>query len=826
MRSLKTSIQVLAVSLFTAMVSCVDTETFERGIDNLEERIAALESVVSLVNANSVAVSALYADGIAILDVSPVEDGYVMELSDGTVIRIVDGINAAQPTPVIGLDGDGRWIVSTDGGETFEPIEGASGAMPDCGVTPVVRVNVQGYWECSVDGGMTWTVITGKDGRPFSAVDGREMAGKTSFFTEIVYSEGDDSVRFTLADGRTFSVPVEDGFVFEVTGHEDRRVICLSETVTYAVRSADVSDLALTVPEGWSARCTEEGISVTAPAAGKAGEYEVNVIAVSSRGWLRNVSLVFTLNPVTLDPASCPEWNNFIAGNSRNVLPDFSYAGYSHGEAAPPSAESLGYRKFDVTDYGAVPDDGKSDREAFLAVLKAVSGNYTTGPDGTVTFPSRESADAIIYFPEGEFILHTEDDDAEGRSASIIIRSGNFILKGAGMDKTTLVMQDPMLPQDEDVLYSSQDMLQIKHNSGISSFKVPAVVTEDAPKGGYAVTVSSAVSLHAGDWVCLHMKNADPGLVASEVAPYQAESHWTISTDGVEVIDYHQVKSVNGNVVTFIEPLMHAVEAKWGWEIKEYPHYENVGVEDLRFKGNAKADFEHHGSWQDDGAFKPLSLNRLVNSWIRNVAFDSVSEACSIINSANVSAYNIVMTGNRGHSSVRSQASSRVLIAATSDETAGGAGNFHGVGVSRNSIGTVLWRNTWGDDSCFEAHSTQPRATLVDCCTGGWMRGHQGGDAVQAPNHLDDLVIWNFSASGAGSAGTSDYADFLWWESTWWKFLPPVIVGFRSDVEVAFNAGQTKVISSPGVHVGPESLYEAQLKHRLGAVPAWLEMLK
>lgn len=30
-----------------------------------------------------------------------------------------------------------------------------------------------------------------------------------------------------------------------------------------------------------------------------------------------------------------------------------------------------------------------------------------------------------------------------------------------------------------------------------------------------------------------------------------------------------------------------------------------------------------------------------------------------------------------------------------------------------------------GDDSCFESHATQPRATLIDCCSGGFMHWQQ-----------------------------------------------------------------------------------------------------
>lgn len=72
---------------------------------------------------------------------------------------------------------------------------------------------------------------------------------------------------------------------------------------------------------------------------------------------------------------------------------------------------------------------------------------------------------------------------------------------------------------------------------------------------------------------------------------------------------------------------MHAVDPQWKWTIQKYPHYENVGVEDMTFEGKAKVDFTHHGSWEDDGAYKPINLIRLTNSWMRRVGFRSVSEA-------------------------------------------------------------------------------------------------------------------------------------------------------------------------------------------------------
>lgn len=140
----------------------------------------------------------------------------------------------------------------------------------------------------------------------------------------------------------------------------------------------------------------------------------------------------------------------------------------------------------------------------------------------------------------------------------------------------------------------------------------------------------------------------------------------------------------------------------------KYPHYENVGVEDMTFEGKAKVDFTHHGSWEDDGAYKPINLIRLTNSWMRRVGFRSVSEASSIVNSSNVSVYDVVIDGNRGHAAIRSQASSRVFIGKVTDKSNGflidnknvyeqGAGQYHACGVSKQSIGAVIWNVDWGN---------------------------------------------------------------------------------------------------------------------------------
>lgn len=554
-----------------------------------------------------------------------------------------------------------------------------------------------------------------------------------------------------------------------------------------------------------------------------------------------------TITSVVLGKGTTEAWNKFVLGTSDNVLLDFSYAGYHHGEVAPSDGFSLGYEVMNVKE--RMNAKNLTARAALIDILQEKNLTRKNGTNG-----NNPNARVVIYFPEGEYVLHNEDDngmrepeagktyatDSKGNntSYSIPITGGHLVIKGDGPDKTKLIMATPNLPGSTEVMYSSPCMLELKHNSDTRKM---CTVTSDAKKGTYVVEVDDATGLNKGDWVCLYLKDNTPELVDKELSPYKAEATMTNIIDkGVQVQDFHQIIAKSGNRITFKEPIMHEVEARWKWEIHRYPHYEEVGVEDLSFVGQAKDDLKHHGTWEDDGAYKPLNMVRLTNSWMRRVKFTSVSEATSIINSANVSAYDITIEGNRGHSAIRSAGSSRVFIGKVADRTNGllidnrsvyeeGAGQYHACGVSKPSMGAVIWRVHWGKDACFESHATQPRATLIDACKGGFMQFRQGGDYDQLPNHLDDLTIWNMYSerSRTASGNSAPSGVFDWWRIGFkgWKFLPPTIVGFHGD-PLNFVQEQVKLDESHGTPVEPESLYEAQLERRLGFVPDWLKALK
>ena len=530
-----------------------------------------------------------------------------------------------------------------------------------------------------------------------------------------------------------------------------------------------------------------------------------------------------------------PAWQKFVKNADDNVLLDFSYAGYHHGTELPVDerdvnvlAKKLGYKVYNVCDYGAIPDDGKSDRKALEDIINKIGRG-------------KPNAKAIIYFPEGEYILHSKDDNTTNAetgkvtSNTLNLVMGHVIIKGAGRDKTFLTMEDPMLPTDPKVMYSSPKMISIRHNGGKDNLQL-AKVTGSAKKGDMSIEVDDVSQLKVGDWVKLTLLNNDKKVIEEELKPYKLQSSMTtLINKGVHVVDRHQIKAIDGKRVIFEEPIMHAVNPAYGWDIKTYAHYEEVGVEDLTFKGKAKNNFHHHAGWQDDGAYKPLDFMRQVNSWVRRVDYVSISECMTFSECANCLFLDSEISGNRGHSSVRMQYSARGFIGKVWDHSNGylnddknfteykeNLGQYHACGISKQSIGNVIWQCHWGDDSCFESHATQPRASLFDQCCGGFMQFRMGGDKKELPNHMDDLTMWNFNCL---ATNPNDPVPFNWWiynESTgWYKTLPPTFVGFHGK-NVNFKEDEMKLNENQGKEVLPGSLYEAQLSRRLGSTPQWL----
>ena len=868
---MKKVISIICITLLVALYSCDERDDLRSDIDNLKERVANLEASIEQMNSDISNYQQMVEGKILVVGYSKDEqDNYTIELSNGETITIYSGKVDMNDMPLFSVNASGHWAYTINDMTTEllvndKPVS----AIPEAGtagVTPKLKVDANGFWLISIDNGSTWNKLGNNQ-----IADGTQaVANASSLFSNVTIDEATGQITFTIrADNSQVKVPIYGKDFYLTIKYEGTATFGLGQKQEFLVEQANV-ETATIENQTWGVKLTENKLIVTAPKTnvqGKEYEEQIYIKIFSKEGYCRVVKLPVKLLTTEIDANSALAWQRFRQGED-NVLPDYSYAGYNHGESAPQGAFSLGYQVINVKE--RMTAKNMTAREALISILQEKGMTRVNG-----TNKLNANAKIVIYFPAGDYVLHNDDDNTRDESkqkdavdsknnnvsSGIEIYGGNFVIKGDGPDKTRLIMETPNLPTSISNLSSSPILLAIKHTNGpnnAGNSPKLASVTENAKRGDFTVKVSGTTGISSGQWVQLRLRSGDRELVKKEIGPIALNENWAIakapisinqSSDdlyGVKITEFHQVKSASNGKITFYEPIMHDIDIKYndteGWEIRTYKYLENVGIEDLSFVGNALDGYAHHGEghaeqakvgWQYDGAYKPLLLQRVVNSWVRNVHFESVSEALTFAESANSSAYDIRISGKRGHSAVRSQGSSRVFIGKVRDESAGNdvygkscQGQFHGCGVSKPSVGTVLWNVTWGNDACFESHATQPRATLIDNCSGGLVYYRAGGDENEVPNHLGDLTLWNLNVTGTDSHAS----NFAWWSDsdTWWKIFPPIVVGTHG-MNVKFSGKEQQQVTyeeSTGMKVSPESLYEAQLRERLGYVPGWLNALK
>lgn len=868
---MKKVISIICITLLVALYSCDERDDLRSDIDNLKERVANLEASIEQMNSDISNYQQMVEGKILVVGYSKDEqDNYTIELSNGETVTIYSGKVDMNDMPLFSVNASGHWAYTINDMTTEllvndKPVS----AIPEAGtagVTPKLKVDANGFWLISIDNGSTWNKLGNNQ-----IADGTQaVANASSLFSNVTIDEATGQITFTIrADNSQVKVPIYGKDFYLTIKYEGTATFGLGQKQEFLVEQANV-ETATIENQTWGVKLTENKLIVTAPKTnvqGKEYEEQIYIKIFSKEGYCRVVKLPVKLLTTEIDANSALAWQRFRQGEE-NVLPDYSYAGYNHGESAPQGAFSLGYQVINVKE--RMTAKNMTAREALINILQEKGMTRVNG-----TNKLNANAKIVIYFPAGDYVLHNDDDNTRDESkqkdavdsknnnvsSGIEIYGGNFVIKGDGPDKTRLIMETPNLPTSISNLSSSPILLAIKHTNGpnnAGNSPKLASVTENAKRGDFTVKVSGTTGISSGQWVQLRLRSGDRELVKKEIGPIALNENWAIakapisinqSSDdlyGVKITEFHQVKSAANGKITFYEPIMHDIDIKYndteGWEIRTYKYLENVGVEDLSFVGNALDGYAHHGEghaeqakvgWQYDGAYKPLLLQRVVNSWVRNVHFESVSEALTFAESANSSAYDIRISGKRGHSAVRSQGSSRVFIGKVRDESAGNdvygkscQGQFHGCGVSKPSVGTVLWNVTWGNDACFESHATQPRATLIDNCSGGLVYYRAGGDENEVPNHLGDLTLWNLNVTGTDSHAS----NFAWWSDsdTWWKIFPPIVVGTHG-MNVKFSGKEQQQVTyeeSTGMKVSPESLYEAQLRERLGYVPGWLNALK
>lgn len=509
-------------------------------------------------------------------------------------------------------------------------------------------------------------------------------------------------------------------------------------------------------------------------------------------------------------------WKEWVSG--KPVIPDYSWAGYKYGTTAIPDVK---WKVFDVTKYGAKPNDGKSDYTAIQRTIKAAEANGS----------------GVVFFPPGKFLVA----EKEGISEPIEINGANIVLRGSGSGKvgTEIHQRHHYLPEDPEKKWTVPPVFVFRHRASkahLSRFRDEQVKLATVVKPAKAETFSIEVS--SG-------RNFKPGQTVMVCAQSTKLNNWflkglkprdifrEINENGVSVAEKHIVKKVEGNAVTFVEPIRTMIDPSIEWTVYDYPMVEGWGVEDLHFTGNCPVPFVHHKDFVHDSGFQGIGMKQGKNCWIRRCRFTNMTQAFLASGCISSSFLMNTIDGHQGHGNFSMNWGGGNLIGLCQDLT--DKGSFHGCGISHENVSGVIWRyesvgETKQAPRCGgpDFHAQFPFCSLWDSCMAN-LRDNGGSYTLQ-PNHLRDLTFWNFEQVGEriyhdywNMPKTAEEAKNKYHGKC--KVAYPNYIGFHGEMS-ELNRDHLGLYESPGAPVEPESLYEAQLALRLGGIPDWLEKAK
>ena len=506
-------------------------------------------------------------------------------------------------------------------------------------------------------------------------------------------------------------------------------------------------------------------------------------------------------------------WKAFQSTTDRspaNILTDYSFAGYEHGEKGIPDVQGP---VFKVTDYGAKADDAISDEDA---IRKAVAA-------------AEKAGGGVVLFPVGKFLVFADRFTA----ASIRIGKSGVVIRGAGSGKGGTVIRaihsgyrvGPYpVPKGTKDGEGRDDWAKIPYififeqlELGKKEAGKAAAVIGAVKRGSFAVPVKSTEGFKVGEWVVL--KAATPKLDAELMCGLQPDPTWTrIIKDGSSISELHQVKEIQGESLILKEPVLVNLGADFEAKIFPVTLIEQVGVEDMALQGGWRGAFVHHRSALDDEGWDGIQFKGVANGWVRRCSFLNLNTGVYLRDSAACSILENRFAGNKGHYDVAIRSNCTFNLTGLTEET---TAPQHGASTGNRSAGTVVWRWLMSKASTVDSHGNGPYATLIDRVDGGTMT-RSGGPAPSFPNHLRWMVFWNFFYD------SDDEQPINFWnyeKGKEAKFVKPLFVGLHGK-PVKLKEDSVEANECPGAAVTPESLYEAQLKLRLGKLPDWVGLAR
>ena len=492
-----------------------------------------------------------------------------------------------------------------------------------------------------------------------------------------------------------------------------------------------------------------------------------------------------------------PIWLKFIGQNTDANVPDLidhSYAGYENGRVGIPATYS--YTVYDVTDYGAIPNDNQSDTQAIRDTLEAA-----------------RAGNAIVFFPPGQYDVIMDGESTNG----LIVKGDNIVVRGSGAagaikGGTTIKMHNHLGKAWSSYLFQTQWKATGDSTNVVGEFS----------KGTKSFDVENASVLNNAKYIRIKangLKGADWDVHSSKRLNQMSDYYDEIK-NGIDITEYHEIDSITGNTVVVKAPILTHLNSKF--KIAKQELAVDVGFEDLHIDCNFQLDYKHsskHGS--DYTGHTGINLWFTAHSWVRRCRFSNVTHGVWIRQCYAATTTSCIFDGKRGHYTLAVGTSTYSLVGFIEDNTTGKdnkGGAHHGLSLSSHAVGTVMWYIGGEKIRGPDKHANMPRENLWD---NYYSTNHEtaSGRIERLPHHLDGYTRWNNYVSPKNK--TLD----LWSNASYgFKVTQGNIIGHQAPFSI--SPPKNAYVEAYQDRVYPKSLYEAQLSRRSDVIEDWVSILK
>jgi hypothetical protein len=282
------------------------------------------------------------------------------------------------------------------------------------------------------------------------------------------------------------------------------------------------------------------------------------------------------------------------ATEARNIVPDFSRAGYRGGGIGLPTRESIPVRKI------IKPNADGDDHARIQAAIDAVA---------ELDADSRGVRGAVLL-QRGQYTLNN----------TLVLRTGGVVLRGEGRGADGTILRSTIRARLGKII-----------DVGSSESRVPraaedphrtAIASDHVPVGAMRIDVASTAGYRVGDTIAIAREPNAAWLGPEGIDT--ARYGWQVG----EYAMYYEriVTAVSDHTLGLDAPIVDAIEARFGGGSvyrTDVARIAEVGIEDLRVQGDPTTGTAN--GTPDTGPFTAIRFGGIRDSWVRNVTVRFVS---------------------------------------------------------------------------------------------------------------------------------------------------------------------------------------------------------